>query len=114
MERLGLAADHQDGVFVVGPRVLADRDLHPVPDGLEGVLEERVRADAVGLRAAGRDDLEARVVLGRAAERHRDLAARDRERLDEVASRRSRVPSTRVLRNQLPSSLRWTIGLAVA
>ena len=35
MERLGLAADHQDGVFVVGPRALADRDLDPVLDGLE-------------------------------------------------------------------------------
>src|SRR5262249_27303436 len=92
MERLGLAADHQDGVFVVGPRALADRDLDPVLDGLEGVLEERVRADAVGLCAARRDELEARGVLGGPAERHRDLATGDRERLDEVARRRLPQP----------------------
>ena len=61
-------------------------------DGLEGVLEERVRADAVALRAARRDELEARGVLGGSTERHRDLAARDRERLDEVARRRLPQP----------------------
>jgi len=89
LERLGLAADHQQRVFVVRPgAVVVDRDLNPILDRLERVLEKRIRADAVDLGAALRDELEAPGVHAGFTDRHRGLSARDRERLDHGAGGR--------------------------
>src|SRR5712691_8617716 len=48
MERLGLAAHDQCGVFVIRPGVVR-LDHHPDPErqGFEGFLEKRIRADPV-------------------------------------------------------------------
>src|SRR5207253_2209587 len=48
VKRLRLAPNHQHGVLVVGPGAVGvDRDLDPVLDGLEGIFEERIRANSV-------------------------------------------------------------------
>src|SRR5262249_12439611 len=67
VERLLLAMHEHCRVLVVRPgSVVVDRHPDPVLDRLERVLEERVRADAVGLGSAGRCQLEAaRVAIRR-------------------------------------------------
>src|SRR5438445_9952316 len=53
MERLGLAAHDQCGVFVIGPGVVR-LDHHPDPkrQGFESFLEKRIRADPVRRHSA--------------------------------------------------------------
>jgi len=93
MERLRLAAHHQDRVLVVRPRAIGvGCDLDAILDGLERVLEKRIRADAVGRRLARRNQFEARSVLDRTSEGHGRLSARDGDRLNQVAGRRLPQP----------------------
>src|SRR5882672_1359517 len=78
MKRLGPTAHHQNRILVIGPRAVGmDSDLDAVLDGLERVFEKRIRADAVGLHPALRDQFKTRGVLRRLAESHCRLSSRN-------------------------------------
>ena len=83
VERLRLAANQEYGVLVVRPAaVRVDDHADPILHRLERVLEKRRRADAEALGVPRRDQLEFLRISRSLAHRHRDLCARDGQRLD--------------------------------